>query len=491
MSNTNKNKKQKAISAREERSQNRHRPTPRNPAQGGMIREERMPPLELTMHATNRANYTRASSIDTEEEPGSQNRAGLDDSTKMMAVIELQKQDQENRQQWVTADILVVMKFNCRKLLRTIKFPYANPVTSRKTDEFAKMVTKLPEQEFRKLQPQLRKVVNTFARSKRGTWTERMRDEFIGTAMPCFLLVNVACPFRKLTNSSGKELMNQECTKVDYTRYDFLCIVVDASIRTPANQTVYDKLQSEHVANKIPEERDEIEVSWERWKLYPNFPPHDSVRYGKGLNIIVWVIHTFVYLFIEDERRKSYLELVETWEPTTIEWISPDLFAFMILTLQHSINRWRSGLVYIEKERMQSGNDDFGFRDIPKDVVNKLPGREFEHGKGISGNAGQNRYRSLMKFWHLNYSKVNGSNSEDVKANISALGTELKKLVAKEREDAQAGMDEEDSTHNNEATKKKRKRSLPQAPQDDVFEEILDVGWSGLMAPVSQVTAAV
>lgn len=188
MSNTNKNKKQRASTAREERSQNRHRPAPRNPAQGGRVQETTMPPLELQIDNTNLANNTRGFAMDSEDESSSQNRAGLDNGTKMVAILELQKQDQENREQWVTADVLVVMKFNCRKLLRTIKFPYANPVTSRKTDEFAKMVTKLPDQEFRKLQPQLRKVVNTSARSKRGTWTERMRDDFIGTAINCLLV---------------------------------------------------------------------------------------------------------------------------------------------------------------------------------------------------------------------------------------------------------------------------------------------------------------
>jgi hypothetical protein len=282
---------------------------------------------------------------------------------------------------------------------------------------------------------------------------------------------------------------------VDYTRFDFLCLCPDDSIRTKSNQEIYTRLHSQHESNLPPTEDlqdiDSVEVSWQEcWRKFPNLHGYNnfSDESSKGFEIIVWLIHNFAFLFVMKETRSSYFSLVESCNVADIGWISPDLFAFMYITVQHSINRWRHAFNYIRKMRGETNNEDFGFHDISKDVINKMPGREFEHGKGISGSAGQLRYRSLVKFWYQTYYKGDGSNSEQVKMNVTALVGRLKKLVEEERAkaaEASGGNAEEGDI---DGTRKKRKRALPQAGADDMYDDIMNQGWSSLLHnPVVQV----
>jgi hypothetical protein len=114
-----------------------------------------------------------------------------------------------------------------------------------------------------------------------------------------------------------------------------------------------------------------------------------------------------------------------------------------------------------------------------------MPGMEFEHGKGISGSAGQLRYRSLVKFLYQTYYKGDGSNSEQVKTNVTALVGRLKKLVEEERAkaaEASGGSAEEGDVEGN---RKKWKRALPQVGADDMYDDIVDQGgWNSLLVPV-------
>lgn len=125
-------------------------------------------------------------------------------------------------------------------------------------------------------------------------------------------------------------------------------------------------MKEKHENNKG--DGDSVEKSWEHWKQFSNFTEHKDFTEGEGLQIIAWILHSFSFIFLGNETQEAYWNLVDGTPNggEKIDWICPDLFAFIFITVQHSINRWHNIYKKIVAERAATNNHDIPPVIFPK-----------------------------------------------------------------------------------------------------------------------------
>ena len=111
----------------------------------------------------------------------------MHDETMKTAIVELNGVSKENHELIKKSNVTAVLKNRLKDLWKVFKFPNANPLTKKRTEQFIRQATNLGDQDFQQMLPYLLTVLNTNFRSKRGTVTERMRDVCLGE--PC-----IVCP---------------------------------------------------------------------------------------------------------------------------------------------------------------------------------------------------------------------------------------------------------------------------------------------------------
>ena len=115
----------------------------------------------------------------------------MHDNTMKTAIVELNGVSKQNHELLKKSDVTCVLKNHLKDLWKVFKFPNANPLTKKRTEQFIRQATNLGDQDFQQMLPYLQTILNTYFRSKRGTLTERMRDVCLGE--PC-----VVCPLAPL-----------------------------------------------------------------------------------------------------------------------------------------------------------------------------------------------------------------------------------------------------------------------------------------------------
>lgn len=191
----------------------RRRSKPNGRARGGRDNIEQdtvMPPLQSRIQghqqrrnsgdstSSNESNKTTPNMVDVDSNQNSPSSddalteaSSMHDETMKTAIVELNGVSEQNHELLKKSEVTCVLKNRLKDLWKVFKFPNANPLTKKRTEQFIRQATRLGDQDFQQMLPYLQTILNTFFRSKRGTVTERMRDVCLGE--PCLV-----CPVAPL-----------------------------------------------------------------------------------------------------------------------------------------------------------------------------------------------------------------------------------------------------------------------------------------------------
>lgn len=185
--------------------------------------------------------------------------------------------------------------------------------------------------------------------------------------------------------------------------------------------------------NEDIKESDEVEKGGygkEKWSAC-DLSTHDA----KGTKAMAWAVFQFSRFVVSRETAAEMKE-VEFWEnpATLMSKISIDDIAFILITLENSINKWiRLHKILVAKREAAgaNGNTELAKRVcLVKADMKNVPGSKFPNGTGISGPEGQKRFNALKIYLFQNLYK---KNSETGRENITALAKACHALALKDQ----------------------------------------------------------
>jgi hypothetical protein len=198
-----------------------------------------------------------------------------------------------------------------------------------------------------------------------------------------------------------KELIrggNDKVTVPDYKRSDFLRF--DAVTRG----------DNKDITQSESDDTDELE----NYADFGNWKDYETLEAGKALKLMTWCIFHFGPHAVD----KSKLPQSRIWaEDKMQKWLSCDDVAFVLLVLEHSINKWIRLCKYEELTRRKKSRKE---AELTK-------GSKFPSGSGISSKEGQARFVGLKTYIQKSYY----DETEQANKNLQALNKSIKDLVAK------------------------------------------------------------
>lgn len=159
------------------------------------------------------------------------------------------------------------------------------------------------------------------------------------------------------------------------------------------------------------------------WENFDNWVDHEAtLADGAGLELITWLVYHFSPAVVMHDRLKPAMK---EWGTVSLgSWLTIDDLAFIVLTLEHSINKWIGLHALLQKKKQaaeEQGQDPDAVDELSKEEVKIVPGNKFRPGSGVSGLEGQARFKALKLYFHKNYY----SGSAEARKNEEALKNSL------------------------------------------------------------------
>jgi hypothetical protein len=165
--------------------------------------------------------------------------------------------------------------------------------------------------------------------------------------------------------------------------------------------------------NKDITESDNIDILGNYADL-ANWKDYETLEAGVALKLMTWCIFHFGPHAVD----KSKLPQSRIWAEDKMQsWLSCDDVAFVLLVLEHSINKW------IRLERYE----EFAKKKKTRKEAELTEGSKFPSGSGISSKEGQARFVGLKTYIQKSYY----DETEQATKNLRALNKSIKDLVAK------------------------------------------------------------
>jgi hypothetical protein len=144
-----------------------------------------------------------------------------------------------------------------------------------------------------------------------------------------------------------------------------------------------------------------------------NWKDHETLEAGNGLKLMTWCIFHFGPHAVD----KSKLPQSRIWAEDKMQsWLSCDDVAFVLLVLEHCINKWIRLYKWEELTKKKKTRRE---AELTK-------GSKFPSGSGISSKEGQARFLGLKTYIQRSYY----DDTEQANKNLGALNKSIKDLVA-------------------------------------------------------------